>query len=97
MNSPTLIKCGDGCFAPSVATCVHIIEGTAKTVLPVRCEKGGEVEYDWYCPQCFDKYYLHNEDTFDVKDMRIVCIHCLRKIMRPYRKQMRRRLRSTNR
>ena len=93
MSLPKLIQCGDHRFAPWAATCVHVMERTATDVVPVRCEEGSEVEYDWLCPQCFRKYYLFNEDTWDVDDLCIVCIHCLREIMEPYREQMKRRLR----
>ncbi len=93
MSFPKLIQCGDHQFAPYAATCVHVIHRTATDVVPIRCEEGSEVEYDWLCPQCYRKYCLDNEDTWDVDDLVVVCIHCLRKIMRPYRKQMRRKLR----
>lgn len=93
MSFPGLIECGNHQFAPSAATCVHIMRGTATDVVPVRCAEGGEVEYDWLCPQSYKKYFLDNENTFDVDDIVVVCIHCLREIMKPYRRQMRRKLR----
>ena len=95
MSFPGLIECGNHQFAPSAATCVHVIQRTATDVVPVRCEEGGEDEYDWLCPQCFKKYFLHNENTFDVDDLVIVCIHYLRKALKPYRKQMQRRLKNS--
>ena len=92
MSFSRLIECRDHRFAPYAATCVHVIQRTATDVVPVRCGEGGEVEYDWLCPQCHKKYFLDNEDTWDVDDIVVVCIHCLREIMKPYRKQMRRKL-----
>ena len=93
MHSINMIKCGGNRQARCATTCVHIVERTARKVLPIRNDDGSEVEYDWLCPQCFKKYYLENEGTFDVDDLRAVCIRCMRKIMAPYQRQMRRRLR----
>ena len=92
MSFPKLIECGDHQFAPYAATCVHVIQRTAADIVPVRCEEGGEVEYDWLCPKCYMKYYIDNEKVREVDDLIVVCIHCLRKIMKPYHKQMRRKL-----
>jgi hypothetical protein len=66
---------------------------TATEIMPVPNEPGSEVEYDWLCRQCFDEYYLNEDDNVPLDDMRIVCMHCLRQIMRPYGAQMRFRLR----
>jgi hypothetical protein len=62
--------------------------------VPVRCEEGSEVEHDWLSPQCYRKCYVDNDNTWDVDDLVVVCIHCLRKIMKPYRRQMKRRLKN---
>lgn len=93
MSCPKLIECGDHRLAPWATTCSHIMLGTATDVVPIRCEEGSEIEHDWLCPQCFRKYYLDNRNAFDVDDLRAVCIHGLREVMKPYREQMRRRLR----
>ena len=84
---PKLIECGDHDFAPCALTCVHICEGTATAVVPIQREEGCEVENDWMCPQCYKKYFLsEHDDDPGIDDLRAVCIHCLRKILKPYEK-----------
>ena len=90
MSCPRLIQCGDH-LAPWALTCTHIMLGTATEVVPIRCE-GREVEYDWLCPQCYRKYYMDN-DNWKTDDLALVCMYCLREIMKPYRKQTRHWLR----
>lgn len=76
---PKLIKCGDHSFAPWGTVCVHICEGTATDVGPVPQELGSET--DWLCNDCWREAFA---GTLGVDDIRAVCIHCLRKIMKPY-------------
>ena len=78
-----LIRCGDHSLAPSALTCVHICDGTATSVMPIPQEEGNEIEYDWLCSNCFDKHLFNAHGTVD--DLRIVCIHCLREILKQYR------------
>ena len=86
MNATSkLIECGDHSFAPWAATCVHICEGTATEVVPIPQPDGSEVENDWLCPQCVQRYFIGLD--CDVEDLRMVCIHCLRKLLKPYQKQ----------
>jgi len=92
MSLPRLIECGNHQFAPWALTCTHVMSGTAADVVPIRCEEGREAEFDWLCPECYRKYWLGNND-WTTGDLALVCIHCLRKIMKPYRRQMRRKLR----
>jgi hypothetical protein len=81
---PKLIQCGDHSFAPWAITCVHICNGTATDVVPLPNQTGGEVESDWICPECFAKHFGDGPAKGDITDLRAVCIHCLRKALKPY-------------
>lgn len=82
-----LIRCADHSLAPWAITCVHIFDGTADDVVAVPQPEGSEVEFDWVCPKCHEK--LIGQDlagTADLDDLRAVCIHCLRLLLKRYRK-----------
>ena len=84
---PKLIQCGDHSFAQWAITCVHICEGTATDAVPISQKRGGEVENDWLCPECIEKRLGDGPDRTDITDLRAVCIHCLRKALRPYQEE----------
>ena len=79
-----LIRCGDHQLAPSALTCVHICKGTATAVVPIPQEDGSEIENDWLCPDCYEKFVVNDNGGLD--DLQVVCIHCLREILKPYQK-----------
>lgn len=84
MSGPMpLIRCGDGGLVPCVLTCRHVLDGTATSVVPLPRESGDEVQNDWFCPQCLEKYFGENAaanlQTLE-KDLRLFCIHCFRKV-----------------
>jgi hypothetical protein len=83
---PRLIECEDGSLAPSALTCVHICDGTADEAVAVEREDGGEITHDWICSACYEKHFL-SPSCIEAKleDLRIVCLHCLREITKPYR------------
>jgi len=84
-NVPKLIQCGDHNFAPWAITCVHICEGTAADIVRLPNQIGGEAKYDWICAECFEKHFGDGPDKGDLTDLRAVCIHCLRRVLKPYR------------
>jgi len=85
MNRETkLIKCGDHSFAPWATTCVHVLDGTATDIVPIPLGEGGEVEHDYICDRCYGKHFIRGSD--DLEDLRTVCIHCLREMLKPYGK-----------
>jgi hypothetical protein len=52
----------------------------------VRQPEGSEVEFDWICPECYERYFGQDQDgSADVDDLRAVCIHCLRLLLKRYR------------
>lgn len=83
---PKLIECGDHSFAPWGLTCVHISEGTATDVVPIPRppEINSEVEFDWLCPECARKHFGFGADSGDDLDLKVVCIHCLRRLLSTY-------------
>lgn len=83
-TNPKLIQCGDHKLAPLAVTCIHVCDGTATDVLPIPQEEGNEIENDWLCVACFEKFAIKRQGT--VEDLRVVCIHCLRGLLKPYRK-----------
>ena len=83
-----LIQCGDHSLAPWPVTCVHICDGTATEVVPVLQPEGSEVEADWLCRECFDKHFGDEPDSGDISDLRVVCIHCRRKALKPYQENV---------
>lgn len=81
-----LIRCADHRLAPWAITCVHILEGTADDVVAVPQPQGSEVEFDWICPRCHEKLFRQDQaGSADVDDLRAVCIHCLRLLLKRYR------------
>ena len=81
-----LIRCADHSLAPWAITCVHILEGTADDVVAVPQPQGSEVEFDWVCPKCHEKLFRQDQaGSADVEDLRAVCIHCLRLLLKRYR------------
>ena len=84
-DPPQLILCADGCRAPAVVTCVHVCDGTATTVVPWPHGRGGEVENDWFCKECFEKYVGDQADVkAPKKDLCLACLHCLREKLAKY-------------
>jgi hypothetical protein len=87
-DTPKLIQCGDHSFAPWAITCVHICDNTAADVVRVPQPEGSEVEADWLCTECFERHFGEGEKKGDITDLRAVCIHCLRKALKPYQDKM---------
>ena len=81
-TNPKLIQCGDHQLAPWAVTCIHVCDGTASDVLPIPQDVGSETENDWLCTDCFEKFAITQQGT--IENLRVVCIHCLRKLLRPY-------------
>jgi hypothetical protein len=74
-----MVKCGDDKSAPGGMICVHLATGASKTWVPVtdldRCADLMEIENDWLCPDCANKWpYLH------LDEVTMACIHCIREL-----------------
>ena len=79
-----LVQCGDHGYAPWGIVCIHIVEGTAKEIVPIPRDKESEVENDWLCLECAERHFGPNAQAGDIDDLRCVCIHCLRELVQPY-------------
>ena len=77
-----LNECGGEDCAPTAITCVHVVEGTANSVVPLPPEEGGDTVLDYICDECWDRCCRRDSDVEDV--LRQVCPHCLRRIVKPY-------------
>ena len=77
-----LIRCGDHSLAPWAITCVHICEGTADDALAIPQPEGSEVEFDWLCRKCYEDQAAGAGGD----DLRVVCIHCLRELLKRCRR-----------
>ncbi len=80
--TPKLIECGDHGAAPLAMDAYNIYEGTATGVVPPPQEDGNNIANDWLCPDCYERIC-----TLGLDDIRAVCIHCLRELLKPYQKQ----------
>jgi hypothetical protein len=69
-----LIQCGDHKWAPWSLVCVHLVNRESHEWCPVP-NPDPEVDHDWLCPQCFEKY-----PDVDVEVVRCICIHCVREL-----------------
>lgn len=86
-KSRPLIRCGDHKLAPGVVVCQHILAGMAGAIVPVPAEGGGEVENDWFCTKCYERFFGDEADSEpDPDNVHLVCMHCLRDVLKPYRK-----------
>jgi len=69
-----LIKCVDHRYAPAVIVCRHLCDGKPTVWCPV--DSGDlEVDHDWLCPECFERFPF-----LDVDALRGFCIHCARSL-----------------
>ena len=82
-NKSRLVQCGDHQLAPWALTCTHVCDGTATDVFPIPQDVGSETENDWLCMDCFEKFAIERQGS--VEDLRVVCIHCLRNLLKPCR------------
>ena len=74
-----LIRCSDHKYAPWCVVCVHIMDGTTKECVRVPMSPGEQD--DWLCPSCFRK----GPDALELDDLRAVCIHCARALVKELR------------
>ena len=72
-QSLNLIQCADHKWAPWSIVCIHLVDGGTDWN-PVPNEMP-EVDYDWLCDVCRNKY-----PDVDVDDLKSICIHCVREL-----------------
>lgn len=81
---PKLIQCADHGVAPWTVTCIHLFNWTATEAIAVPRDEGTEVEADWVCTECFERYFVGETVSEDLSDLQEVCMHCLRDILEAY-------------
>lgn len=80
-DNPNLIQCSDDGWAPWSIVCVHLLFGKSTEWLTLESDNP-EVDYDWLCPECMDKFQREGDagEDHDITDLRPVCIHCVEKV-----------------
>jgi hypothetical protein len=74
-----LVRCRDHKWAPAVFVCTHLVDGYGGTWFPVPSGRS-EVDFDWLCIMCFDKYESGRMNEILDEDMRCLCMHYARQL-----------------
>lgn len=74
---PMNIECADHSFAPYSFMCRHLIDNPGQDWIAMDVQDGREVENDWLCPECADRFEAGDE----LEEVLIpVCINCVRRL-----------------
>lgn len=74
---PLIIECGDHSFAPFSFLCNHLCDSPDQTWVAMKVEDGREVENDWLCEECAERFEAGDE----LEEVLVpVCIGCVRRL-----------------
>ena len=74
---PLVIECADHSFAPFSFLCNHLIDNPDQTWVGMEVEDGREVENDWLCEECAERFKAGDE----LAEVLIpICIGCVRRL-----------------
>ena len=74
---PLIIECSDHSYAPYSFLCRHLIDNPNQNWVPMDVDDGREVEHDWVCPECVERFDA-GDDLIEV--LTPVCINCVRRL-----------------
>ena len=74
---PLVIECADHSFAPFSFLCNHLLENSNQNWVAMKVEDGREVENDWLCEECAQRFETGDE----LAEVLVpICIGCVRKM-----------------
>lgn len=74
---PLIIECHNGELAPFSFLCNHLIDNPSLDWIGMDVQDGREVENDWLCPECADRFEAGDE----LAEVLIpICINCVRQL-----------------
>lgn len=74
---PLIIECADHSYAPYSFLCKHLVDNPSQNWVSMDVQDGREVENDFLCEECADKF----EQGDELSDTLVpICINCVRRL-----------------